>query len=91
MGDILKAEQLLEHVDFLKSLARRLVGADAADDLVQDTLVSALSSETRPRSLRAWLARIARNRAVSRWRKNHARRDKERCSTTPPDLPGPSE
>ena len=39
----------------------------------------------------AWLARIARNRAVSRWRRNHARRDKEQRSTTPSDLPGPSE
>jgi len=92
MGDI-DDRRLLEHVDFLRRLARRLVAReDQADDLVQDTFAAALASPRRPRRLRAWLGRIARNRAVSRWRKEHARRDRERASGAGPRAaPGPSE
>jgi len=64
----MKAEALLAHAGFVRALARGLLGdEDRADDVVQDTLVTAL--ERPPRStgaLRSWLARVAVNRVRER-------------------------
>lgn len=72
-------EDLLTHLDFVRGLARGLV-ADGADDLVQDTYVTALQSELRrPAQVRGWLAIIVRNltrnmrRSQSRRRWHEAR------------------
>jgi RNA polymerase sigma factor (sigma-70 family) len=57
-------EALLAHRDFVRSLARQLVRDDRADDVAQETWLAAL--ERRPaadRSLRPWLAAVARNLA----------------------------
>jgi len=54
-------------------MARQLVGAQGADDLVQETFLRAwkyfesFESET---NCRAWLLRILRNAWIARWRKS---------------------
>src|SRR5215468_5349923 len=63
------AERLLEHADGLRALARRLVGADRADDVVQETFAAALRSPPDPdRPARPWLGRVLRNVAKMRYR-----------------------
>jgi RNA polymerase sigma-70 factor (ECF subfamily) len=53
---------LLAHADWLRDLARKLVGGAAADDAVQDTFVAALRSPPDPdQPARPWLARVLRN------------------------------
>ncbi len=81
-------EALLAHRDFVRALVLRLVGEPhAADDVVQETWLAALqNAPARPRSLRAWLARVARNLAL-----RHARREvrlRQRARKAPqPDAP----
>jgi RNA polymerase sigma factor (sigma-70 family) len=67
------SESLLRQTDWLRALAATLVGdAGHADDVVQETWVRALERPPRrasdERSLRAWLAKVARNLARSRAR-----------------------
>ena len=53
----------------------KLVGADAALDVLQDTWVAAFRAAGRlddPRRLRPWLYRIARGRAIDRVRKDRS-------------------
>src|SRR3569623_910404 len=53
---------LLAHVDWLRDLARKLVGGTAADDAVQDTYVAALPAPPDPDlPAQPWLARVLRN------------------------------
>jgi RNA polymerase sigma-70 factor (ECF subfamily) len=53
---------LLAHADWLRDLARKLVGGAAADDAVQDTYVAALRSPPDPDlPAKPWLARVLRN------------------------------
>lgn len=53
---------LLAHADWLRDLARKLVGGAAADDAVQDTFVAALRSPPDPDlPAKPWLARVLRN------------------------------
>jgi len=52
-------------------MARQLVGADGADDLVQETFLRAwkyFESFDSTTNCRAWLFRILRNAWISRWR-----------------------
>jgi RNA polymerase sigma-70 factor (ECF subfamily) len=58
-----QATELLEHVGWLRSLARGLVAdTHAADDVVQQTLLAALEHPPRAQvPLRSWLAAVARN------------------------------
>ena len=70
-------ELLFAQTDWLRSLARSIVqDADAAEDVVQDTLVAALEHGPREdrRGLRAWLATVAANFARRRDRANSVRR-----------------
>jgi RNA polymerase sigma factor (sigma-70 family) len=54
--------ELLAHADWLRGLARRLVGPASADDAVQDTYVAALHSPPDPDlAARPWLSRVLRN------------------------------
>ena len=55
-------EELVRHAFSLRGLARALVGADEADDLVHDAVVEAvgLRDGEKPRAWRAWLARVMR-------------------------------
>ncbi len=75
-------DQLLNHGGWLRRLARALVhDRDAADDLVQDTLVAAWQhppagvAETRP-----WLSRVLRNQAHDRRRSEQRRHRREQSA-----------
>jgi len=59
----MNAEALLEHRDFLRSLAQRLVFAgEDADDVVQETYARAVAHPPKPGpGIRGWLATVARN------------------------------
>ena len=70
---------LLAQAGWLRRFARALLGdPTAAEDLAQETMLSALS---RPASGggRAWLATVARNLAVDRFRGNARRRRREQA------------
>jgi RNA polymerase sigma factor (sigma-70 family) len=71
--------ELLEHQEFVRRLARHLVGdASRADDLVQDVWVAALRSRpTGISSMRAWLARVTRNKAAKTMRSDEHRKARE--------------
>ena len=69
---------LLAHADWLRDLARKLVGGAAADDAVQDTFVAALRSPPDPAlPAKPWLARVLRNgsRMAHRSATRRARRE----------------
>ena len=69
---------LFQHRDFLLRLALHLVGRDEAEDLAQDVWAKALehppSSAT---GARGWLARVAHNLAVNRFRARARRARRE--------------
>ncbi|HJX63652.1 MAG TPA: RNA polymerase sigma factor [Polyangia bacterium] len=70
-------EDLLLHAGWLRRFAVALVNdLDAAEDIVQETLVAAWQ---RPgeNTGRAWLARVARNLAIDRWRSSDRRERRE--------------
>jgi len=69
-------DDLAQHARSLRGLARALVGAEQADDVIQDATVEALKQPpTKGISLLAWLAGVVRNRA----RRHH--RDTKRRAT----------
>src|SRR5687768_6425557 len=73
MRDILERE-LQQHAAALRGLARDLVGAGAADDVVQETALQALRTPpVRGGSLGGWLAGIVRH-VASRHRRTELRR-----------------
>lgn len=75
----LAPEQLLAHVEWLRDLARQLVGAGAdADDLAQEVQVSALEGRGAVRDVRAYLARVLRNAASREASRTRRRRERER-------------
>jgi RNA polymerase sigma factor (sigma-70 family) len=89
----LSAEELLAHAEWLRRLARALVGDAAADDVVQDTYEVALTSPpAKAGALRPWLGGVARN--VARMRKRAgARREarEEQAHTNIAETPTPAE
>ena len=86
----LNAAQLLANEGFVRRLARSLARDEArADDLVQETWLAALE-RTPPRDrsgLRAWLARVVRNRAAMGLRGADRRKQRERASARPERTP----
>lgn len=60
---MIEPEALLQHAEFIRSLACRLVGDDATvDDVLQSTWLAAVTAPPRDASsLRPWLARVAVN------------------------------
>lgn len=86
------AEELLAHSGWLRRLALRLVGdADVADDLVQETLSTAVrrSPETRE-SLRPWLGKVLRDAFRMRARSETRRSAREQAaSLVSDDVPTP--
>lgn len=82
-------ELLLEQRDFLRAIARALVGDDRADDVVQATWLRALEHPPRRTgALRGWLARVARNVALNERRHEGQRPDRERQAARPESLRG---
>ena len=74
------------HGDELLAHARRMVGADNAEDVVQDALLRALRAYPRLQHadhLRAWLYRITTNAAVD----HHRSRRREFPTDAPPETP----
>jgi RNA polymerase sigma-70 factor (ECF subfamily) len=73
------AAALLEHQEFVRSLARSLLRDEhAAHDVAQDTLLASLTHPPRAvESMRAWLAQVTRNRvrSVAREEMRRARRE----------------
>lgn len=79
-----------QHARALHRFLCGMVGPDAADDCLQDTLLAALSSYEGLRhdgNLRGWLFTIARRKGIDHMRK-HAR---EIPSSSPPDQPAQPE
>lgn len=72
---------LVRETAHLRAFARRIVADGDADDLVQDTLVTALSQPSPPRSLRPWLRRVLRNQQRATARRDIRRRAREDTST----------
>jgi len=79
------SRKLLQHEEFVRRLARRLVAdAGAAEDVAQDALVLALQRGPRERTgLRAWLAGTVRNLARHRGRGEVRRRRREAAAARP--------
>jgi len=85
-------EQLLRHRDFVARVARRLVGLDDAEDIIQETWLAALRRPPRPgTSPRPWLARVAHNAARMFRRKESRRLRRERVAGAGPEGAGASE
>ncbi len=79
------ATELLQHTGALRALAQQLVRDDAsADDVVQETLVAALTHPPRHRvNLGGWLRTVARNVALRSHRGETRRRRREHAVARP--------
>jgi len=87
-GPLSLSDVLAEHGDFVRALARRLVGRDEADDVAQETFVRLV--EHPPGSagnLRAWLATVTRNLVRARGQAKGRRRAREEDSARAEHLP----
>jgi RNA polymerase sigma-70 factor (ECF subfamily) len=76
VGDEQYLQAVLDHLDMLYNLARRLTWTrQEAEDLVQETCVRALRGWRRrpPEQVRPWLAAICMNTARSAYRQRRAR------------------
>lgn len=80
---------LLEHAEWVRGLATRLV-RDGTDDAVQDLWLSALRTPPDPsRPARPWLARVLQNAARKRFRDESTRREHETAAPQPDAEPSP--
>ncbi|HEX5051142.1 MAG TPA: sigma-70 family RNA polymerase sigma factor [Planctomycetota bacterium] len=80
--------ELLLHTAALRRLARQLVGAQHADDLVQDTALLALqTTPRRPGPLGGWLRGIVRHLAMHHRRGELRRRARELAQARPEEVP----
>ncbi|MHC4937484.1 MAG: sigma-70 family RNA polymerase sigma factor [Planctomycetota bacterium] len=71
-------EALLQHADFLRSLARGLLAGADADDVEQETWLRALEHGPRhDANLKGWLSTVARNSARMWWRGESRRSRRE--------------
>jgi len=84
---------LLEHVEWARALAGRLVtDAARADDVVQNALASAAKSPPRDATnLRGWLGEVVRNAARGIGREESRRASRERAAARPEALEGADE
>ena len=75
----------LPSIDLVYNLARRMVGADEVEDLVQETYLKAFDAwkrNRRPRKVEPWIATICRNAGRS-WLRSAARRREVPYETLP--------
>ncbi|MEM8710135.1 MAG: sigma-70 family RNA polymerase sigma factor [Planctomycetota bacterium] len=90
-------EELLEHLPWVRALARRLVAdPSAADDIAQDSMVVALRKPPRSKGgdvggLRPWLAAVVRNTARQRARSESRRSHREEAGAWSEVLPSAHE
>ncbi len=91
MGSLssLSAAELLANQDFVRRLARQLANDEAeGDDLMQEAWVAALERPpARASGLRAWLARVLRNRAALGLRRRARRARREIACARPESQP----
>ncbi|MHC4933044.1 MAG: sigma-70 family RNA polymerase sigma factor, partial [Planctomycetota bacterium] len=85
----MEADSLLEHAGFLRALTRSLLAdPNAAEDVVQQTYLTALEHPPRHRrNLRAWLGVLARNLALRTRRTAVRRARRERRSAQGERIP----
>jgi RNA polymerase sigma factor (sigma-70 family) len=83
--------RLLEQRDWLRALARALVGAEEAEDLAQETWLAALRHPGDRAEPRAWLAGIARNLAHGLRRSRGRRVEREQRAARAETLPSTDE
>lgn len=88
MSDSLPADSLVDefhrHGRFVRAVARGLVGADDAEDVVQETWLAALKrAPKRGGGLRGWFAKVARNAALKLRRGDGRRRTREESTAKP--------
>lgn len=77
---------------FLRSLARGLVNCEAdAEDVVQETLLTALERPPAPGNLRGWLGKVARNVAFMRHRSRQRAARRELLAARGDAPPTPAE
>lgn len=89
----LTPEALVAHDRYVRALAKALVfDPSLAEDVAQETWLAALENAPRdPRSLRAWLASIARNLAFRTWRGQDRRAHRERVAARSEAVPSANE
>lgn len=86
-------EPVLEHLAWVRRLALALVrDRNVADDLIQETWLAALRNPPPPdRPQRAWLARVLRNAARQRGRRERTRTEHEARAARSEALPSDAE
>ena len=79
------SEELLEHEEFVRAIVRQLLSdGSRVDDVVQETLLRALQKPPRARSaLKAWLARVARNIALTIMRREKRLTRRQKVAARP--------
>ncbi len=83
---------LFEHRDFVRAVVRGLLADEhAVDDVVQETCLRALERPPRQAALRAWLARVGRNLALTVRRREKSRDRRERAGARPEGQPSAAE
>ncbi len=84
-----EVERLLEHSDYVQSLARDLVrDSQSADDCAQDTWLQVLGNPVVGiESARGWLRRVLLRQAFRRGEESHRRRKREEQSVSPATSP----
>lgn len=86
-------EELQANAKFVRSLARCLVLEEhQAEDIAQETFVAALQHPPdSDRPIRPWLSRVVRNFAVSFFRREKRRKEREEVVLTTETVPSPDE
>ena len=89
----LDPEGLLQHREFLRALARQLVGDEhLAEDVVQESFVAALTHPPRDAgALRSWLAQVVARRASNAKRGEARRHHRERAGARAESVPSAQE
>ncbi len=91
--DVSLPDTLLSHSEFLHSLAVGLLsGTPGAEDVVQDTWISAIQQPPKGReNLRGWLKKVATNHAIDRRRSEERRAVRETRASLPEGAPSAAE